>query len=89
MEEKTVYSVNEFMNRFGKEIVNTDFRGFIKIGSQTVNVEETIISEIRTLISNKDINSIKKYFYIEVLQLMFIPVYVLKKTPVFRKPSSL
>jgi len=80
MEEKTFYSVNEFMNRFGKEIVNTDFRGVIEIGSLKVGIDKQIISEIEPLIANKDIDSINKDFYIELVQVPPVPIFVLKKT---------
>jgi hypothetical protein len=77
---KLTYSVDEFMNKFGQVIVNTDIRNIIKIGSQKVKVEETNITEVKSFIQRKNFNHIINEYYVEVCRKnLFFKQYLLKK----------
>lgn len=77
---KLTYLVDEFMNKFGQEIVNTNNPDIIKIGSQKVKVEKANITEVKSFIQRKNFNHIINEYYVEVSKKnLFCKQYLLKK----------
>jgi len=83
--EKTIYTVAEFMDEFGDELDLEMFEGEINynqilIGSETVLIEKSIIPEITTYFQFENDKPIDfTEYFIEANRLMYIPVYTLKK----------